>query len=633
MFSSSSNLHLRARRVFGSAVTGVLFAACALVAYGGIARGQAPAKIGDSIERLIPADVIAAVSTDDAAAAARQFSATPLGVMLRSRAWASYFSAVDESQTACALHLRPWFGIDWQDLAGLSAPVCLCLVADAKGQPAWAIVVDVKGRPDAAKELSAKAAAYFQKYKARVTQEPDKQRTIYALPATAKDAVETVVYERDGIMAFITARGGADRLASFWQSDRKASLASASAWRDVQTQSAALLKSPPDVRWWLRPLPLVRALPAPPAGRERGRRDWRAEAEKLGLVGVEAAGGVIHLARSNSASIESSLVVLAPRPFQKGLQLASLKPGAWRDPPAWAGANAAAWSLAHYDAKLSYEGLGTVFDVKAGPGNEGAFRDFVDRLQLEPGGPQINIRREILPRLKSGTTQVSDFGGPKEAWNPTGRRDLMVLDAIETAELEKVFRRWFAVDVEDKTVRVEVVRGQTLWATRPGGNLFIDLGENEERTITSLAITGDGLLLSTDEAWLRSILEAKEPNVPLVKGAPFTSAASYLKSHESPETALRAFARGDANWRLPYEQIKGAKDAKDEDATQMLLQLLLVGKRDGVPAKIAAALPDWKDIAPSLGMSAVSLRVSPGGFSGTVGTLPDARANAGEGQP
>jgi hypothetical protein len=208
----------------------------------------------------------------------------------------------------------------------------------------------------------------------------------------------------------------------------------------------------------------------------------------------------------------------------------------------------------------------------------------------------------------------------------------MVLETNEAVDLEKVFRRWFAVDVKDKRLRLETVRGHSLWAAEPGRNLFFDFREKPQRTITSLALTGEALFLSTDEAWLRNILESKEPHMPLTKDAHFAATASYLKTHESPETALRAYSRSAALWQLSYERLQGGKTADDDEAAQTLLTLLLFGKTDGVPPKLARTLPGWNDVSPSLGTWAVSLRVSPGGFAGTVGILRENPLNAGGGQ-
>jgi hypothetical protein len=628
MFTSTDERTLRTKRDIRLPVVFAVLAVCLLPADWRTTCGQEAGQPRSQIERFIPAGAILAVSTDDAAAVAKQFSATPLGGMLRAKSWEPYFAALQQTHTPCVLHLKPWFGIDWRDVSEFPTPACICLLADAKSKPAWALVVDARQRPEAAPALCDRVAAYFQGRKAVVTQEKEQDRIIYSLPAAAEGADEVVTLTRDGLVAFVTSREGADRLAAVWKSSQGASLAEAAAYRDVQQQAGTLMQPPADIRWWLRPLELVRALPAPPAKAERRRRDWRTSAEKLGIGGLQAIGGTIRLARADSARIEGALAVLAPRPFDKALRLASLRPGEWRDPPPLAAADTAVWSLSYRDVKLAFEGLGTAFDVKAGPDNEGSFRDFIDGLQADADGPQVSVRREVLPRLKPSLVQVSDLGGPRAQWNPGGRRSLMMLEIAGAADLEKVFRRWFAPDV-GKRVRLETVRGHSLWAAAAGHNLFFDFKEAEELTITSLAITDTALLLSTDEAWLRSILEAKEPANPLTKDGRFAAAASYLKMHESPQTALRSYARSAALWQLPYERIQGGKSDDDDAAAQTLLALLLFGKANEIPPKLAGTLPNWRDVSPSLGTWAVSLRVSPGGFAGIIGILPANPPNAG----
>src|SRR4030095_15884450 len=57
-----------------------------------ITFGQEPVQPANTIERHVPADAVLAISTDDVAASAKQFQATPLGEMLRSQPWKPYFS-------------------------------------------------------------------------------------------------------------------------------------------------------------------------------------------------------------------------------------------------------------------------------------------------------------------------------------------------------------------------------------------------------------------------------------------------------------------------------------------------------------------------------------------------------------
>lgn len=577
------------------------------------------------IERLVPADAFLAVSSDDAAATARQFQLTPPGKLLRAEPWKPYFAAVDESLTGCVLHLRPWFGIDWSDMAEFPVPVCICSFADGEGKPASALIIDAKGQPAAAADLADRAKKYFQRRKARVAEVKTDQgrRIVYSLAAAgAKAADDRVCLQQEGRLVLVTSRGGADRLETLWKTKKGKVLADAEIYQQVQKQAGALLAAPRDLRWHVRPLDLVRSLPAPPANGKRGQRDWRVTAEKLGIGGVEAAGGVVRLSRSQSANIEVALAAVAPRPFKRGLQLAALQPGPWRDPPTWAAADSASWLLWYRDVKPWFEGLGAAIDVQMGPGNEGYFRDFLDDLQEKPDGPQVNVRREILPLLLPAVVHVSDFGGAAPEWNPSGKRDLTILDAKETPDLEKVFRRLFAAEVDGKEVRLDTAAMHPLWAAKPGRALFGNAREKPEKSLSCLAVADKALLFSSDEALLRRVLEERSPAETLGKDPRFAAAAAYLKTLEAKETALRSYARNAPLWQWSYEELKAGNAASDDDARRALLELVLFGAPRGTPAKLTGKLPAWAGVAPALGITVASARVVPNGFAGVLSQMP-----------
>ncbi len=578
------------------------------------------------LESHIPDDVQFALLMNNAADTAMRFQATPIGKMLRSPDWQPYYSLLHEMNSPSLLHIRPWFGVDWADVSEFSVPAAFLIFRDAKSEVAAALLVDSQTDTMAAETLLERSATYFKARGASLVTEvlPNGRRTLYQLPAEFGGSSRPVSLRQHGLLALVSSRNGAEALQHFWNQTRRASLFQLEEYRGAIHGASESLKGEHGIRFWCRPLALAHSIAKKPEDGSRLRQDWLASAERQGFDALRAIGGVLVVSPAECPSLDVAYSIHSRQPYAKACQMASLLPGVWRDPPSFVLDSVASWSLMYQDVSLWFDGFGFLFDEISDPESPGAFRDVLEAVRKDPEGPQIDIEKEIVPRLTPGFVKVHDYEATRTAQNPDGFRALYQLTVRECDPLRAVFKRYFQ---GDEAVRVSEIGGQVMWSTATGHALLFDTGEEKGVTITSLAVVDGAVLLCTDADWLRSALLNANPDKPLSKSPLFMSAATFLLSHQSEADSLRSFSRVDENWRGPYRQLVEAKSNVMADPRIRLLEWLLCPMSGDRRSEVIARLPAWTSVAPSLGVVAISLRATPVGFEGFLGVLPPTAAS------
>src|SRR5262245_47212988 len=90
------------------------------------------------IDELIPADAALAVVTDDLAATTAAWEQTRWGGALSGTSFALLRQDLRSRDHAAPLHLRPWFGVDWAELANWKGPAAFIVFGDDKAaHSAW----------------------------------------------------------------------------------------------------------------------------------------------------------------------------------------------------------------------------------------------------------------------------------------------------------------------------------------------------------------------------------------------------------------------------------------------------------------------------------------------------------------
>jgi len=189
------------------------------------------------------------------------------------------------------------------------------------------------------------------------------------------------------------------------------------------------------------------------------------------------------------------------------------------------------------------------------------------------------------------------------------------LIGVQSKEQAKLAKKMSGLTRSDDTIKEEVVADNPVRYASHGEPLFTEPNEDgikNTKTIQAYGVTPELALFSTDFAWLRSKLAAKEKVKPLVDDAAYKQVASWTAKQENERTCLRGFLRSDQSGRLDYEAVRSASVTGKSSLRAKALRFMLLG--DSTAKAPAAALPKFEALAPNLLPAGISLAVSPDGF-------------------
>jgi hypothetical protein len=584
-----------------------LVALSAIIVVGALAQAAAP-------EDKLPASASLVVLLVKPSEAAAKWQKTALGGMLSGQDFVPFYGELQKGEIAAPLHPRPALGFDWADIAKFQQPAALAILEGDAKQPALVFLAVGKEDEGEVKRVMVNAEKYFDARKASrvVKKSAGGEMVTYDVAAAGgKAAIVCVHITKGELFAATNSSAAADQLLKLWEAGDKESLLRDPDFMkfDAQAPKLAGETTKADVRWFIRPLALAELLQKKPDPKVRGGKDLVAVARKQGASAISAIGGVLLLQPNDKHDYELGSVILAKRPFEKGLRLADFKAGKAIEPPDWVEADVGSYLSWNWDLPAVLEGAGAWADEKLG--DEGAFAAFLSDLRITK---QVDVRLDVLSRMGPGIFAVGDSHRTKDPSNPTGFR---LLIGVQSKEQAKLAKKMPGLTRDDATIKEEVVADNPVRYAPDGEPLFTEPSEEglkNTRSIQAYGVTPTLSLFSTDLAWLRSKLTAKEKVKPLVDDPAYKQLALWTAKQENKQTCLRGFLRSDQSGRLDYDAVRGATVTAKSSLRAKALQFALLGNSPAAAKASAAALPKFDALAPNLMPSGISMAVSPYGF-------------------
>ncbi|MBC7854297.1 MAG: hypothetical protein IAF94_12765 [Pirellulaceae bacterium] len=566
-------------------------------------------------EDKLPASASLVLLLDKPSEAAVKWQQTALGSMLAGKEFVPFYAELQKGEIAAPLNPKPALGLDWADIARFKEPAALAVLEGEAKQPALIFLAGGKEDAGEVKRVMAEAEKYFEVRKAKRAAKKIAECevvTYEVAAATGKEASVCIHITQGDLFAATSSAAASDKLVKQWEEgeNSKSSLSQDADFKKVDAQSRKLASERGvDVRWFVRPLALAELLqkkvdPKVPGARVRDRI---AIARKQGVNAVTSMGGVVTLQPDKSHDFEVASLIVARRPFEKGMRLADMKPGKAIEPPAWVEDDVGSYISWNWDFAAALEGAGAWVDEKLS--DDGFFAAYLGNLRLDK---QVDVKKDIVGRLGPGIFEVGDSHRAKDASNPTGARLIL---GIQSKEQQKLAKALSLVAREDDAVKNETVAGNPLRFAPEGEPLFTDpdpAAPKSTKSIQAYAVTPTLALLSTDTTWLRSKLAAKEKVKPLLDDPAYKQLALWSAKQENERTCLRGFMRSDQSGRLDYDAVRGATITSKSSLRAQALRFVLLG--NSTAKAPAAALPKFDVLAPNLLPSGVSMAVSADGF-------------------
>lgn len=231
---------------------------------------------------------------------------------------------------------------------------------------------------------------------------------------------------------------------------------------------------------------------------------------KVGFSAIRGAGGRFVFGVGNNLFSYQTSVVLGG-PLEKAARMLAFKKSSSPDLPAWYSDKAKAIQVTHLDYATLLQGYAVWFDETHGEGDEGLFETVLEDIRLEPEGPRVDIRKEI----------VANLNGPLVAVDLGLTHDTTPLFAIKIKDQQTVAQAISKLFEGDPDVRPVRVSDTVAWR-------YGDLTRGGKRTVLGPNLSDVTLCVAHNHLFVTRHMSALE---------------TVLKQASSPQDSSESFNR------------------------------------------------------------------------------------------
>jgi hypothetical protein len=243
-------------------------------------------------------------------------------------------------------------------------------------------------------------------------------------------------------------------------------------------------------------------------------------------------------------------------------------------------------------------------------------------MKNDPDGPGIDIRNELIRKLTTRATLLTDYQLPI---TPTSERLLLAAEVQDADAVAKSVRR--AME-RDPTVRHRVIAGHDVWeifeeeapalaisieqpgATGPGGGVVpagnVVAVPGQPLPNSAVVVAHNHLLIATHVDMLERILTPLEERDRLARDLDFRRTMQEMQELGAKESTFRVFSRTEDAFRPTYELLRSGRMPESQTLLGRVLNRLLGEADSDKPRQArvdASKLPDFELVRRYLGPS------------------------------
>lgn len=389
----------------------------------------------------------------------------------------------------------------------------------------------------------------------------------------------------------------------------------------------------PQIRWFLSPLGYAEAArAATPAKQRRKGKSILEVMRNQGIGAIQGLGGLADFSSEGYELIHRT-VVYAPKPYEKSMKMLVLPNQSEFTPQDWVPRDIATYTTLYFDILNAFDHFGPLFNELFGQGAQGIWEETKESLKLDPNGPQVDLRGDLIIYLGQRVSMLTDYRLPITT---TSER---LLFAIEVTDAEAVAKALEKLLKDDPTVKRREKAGHVIWEivgeeVQPP-KMDFDFGgvppvapahppkkkddpwedeEEEERKplLPNAAVTvckGHLFVASHIDFLLKIIAPEKEPGL-LRDDVDYQLVTAEIEKFEPKEKCFRFFSRTDEEYRPTYELIRQNKMPEGETMLARMLNVLFGEGKKGTPRaqKIdGSQLPEYQVVRRYLGPAGMQI--------------------------
>ncbi|MCL6503272.1 MAG: hypothetical protein K6T86_11340 [Pirellulales bacterium] len=518
-------------------------------------------------------------------------------------------------------------GLQLADFEGLATGELALAVVQTEQGAALAALADVRGNEASAAEALAEVS------RALIEKKAQKQEmqiegivlTVFQVPAKRRGDLPTqvVYFLHGGLLVASDHLPLAEQLAARCGGGQGDSLAQQPAFTAVLNRCRETAgELAPQVRWWVDPFGLARAMRASERPPREHNPDWLAILANQKFDAILGVGGHVNFAHGKYGILHRT-VVYAPQPYQLAMRMLAFPNGHEFAPPPWVPRNVATYATFQWDMKQAFDCFGSLFDEVYG--EPGTWEDTLREIAEDPTGPRINIRRDLIAHLGTRAMVMRDYKLPI---TPQSERRLFAAEVRDTDALRASIDKMME---SDPSAHRRQIAGYDVWeviAEQVGdteldienpeieaalpGDTADDLADEGEDAMSAssgipnsaVAVAHGCLLVASHVDLLEKVLAEVPATQQLAVDADFLQVTAELEKLGLSAHCARAFARTDEQFRITYELFRTGKMPEADTLLGRLLNTLLGEEKEGElrrPKFDGSKLPDYSVVQRYLG--------------------------------
>jgi hypothetical protein len=367
--------------------------------------------------------------------------------------------------------------------------------------------------------------------------------------------------------------------------------------------------SEPLIRWYLEPLNYGESIRVLVKGslveKRRNKPSIFTILKQQGFDAIRGIGGVVSIKAEDKETV-CRIFVYTKKPYKLAMQMFVFPDATNFAHPNWMPSDLARCTILFVDPLAIFDHFGTLFDALVMQGETGAWNDIIKGIEVDPYGPQINIREEILVNLGQRVLGMSKYTLPI---TPTSESVVVAVELREGKDqnMIKALKKLFENDPEMQPIKH---RSYILWQRVPAEDVIqpfsgpsgvpslvdtasttgaktIPVAANNQE-IDSPPVFPDGsvtvakgcLFVSTNGDYLKTILDRLDSeqkstikNVPEYKEVDniFTNMGMTDKPH-----FLQFFSRTDKTLQPTYELVRQGKMPQSQAILGKIINAIFV---------------------------------------------------------
>ncbi|MCH2114947.1 MAG: DUF3352 domain-containing protein [Pirellulales bacterium] len=531
----------------------------------------------------------------------KQWLQTQMGQLLQDDAMQPFVEDLKHQLKSKISGLREKLGVDLADLQDIAGgEIAIGLIERENDRASVALVVNVTGHRSQLDALLTKVDKELAKRDATKTTTGDTETpiTTYQIPSKKKDGQPrtAVFFVKNNMLCVCDNAAESQEMLSRFDGGSPG-LSSIQAYQ--KTMRRCLKESKglvPELRWYVDPFGYARAIHSLDSKKkQQHHKDYVKILSEQGFDAITGLGGFVNLSAGGGSFelLHRTSVYAPPIPddvenYRLAMRMMKFPNQRSMTALPWLPHTLATYRTFNCDLKNAFDKFDTLFDAIIG--QEEAFAGMLEGLELDPYGPQVDIRKDFVAHLGERVVLVTDYKLPV---TPKCERFLIAIQLTDEQAITKTVEKIMANEPDASQSEFE---GKILWEVHEPNEDFVDLDisssdldlldpvedpvEEDSLEVTpseasAVCVAEGHLFIASHAEFLKEVFSTKDPQDRLNVAADFRQVEIALSRLLPGAASVKSFVRTDEAFRPVYELLRKGKMPESETLLGRLLNRLL----------------------------------------------------------